>query len=254
VIGASSSLHKVGVQPAAGTAAAAAPGGTAPVDSDTGGCTFINPASGTLHLTGTDFSAATINHSLLLYDRIFAVAKTMNSTANEAVSGVPTRYQSTTANAANYVGGNFLFVEVGLTPLAATAHNWTLCSYYDQANAASTLPDVVGISGAIIHRIDHPLQQWFAPLETGDVGIKTLTNMKCSANVATGLVDFVIGHPIGFMSFPVINSIIPFDWLTNRSLAPRIFDDAYLAFIEINKPAATATNYTGQIYTCSAAA
>jgi hypothetical protein len=254
VVGVTSSLHKVGTQPPAGNAAPAAPDGASPVDSDLGGMTFVNPASGTLHLVGVDFVGSVINNSLLLYDRIFHVAKTMNSTATEAVTGVPTRYQSVTPGDQDYAGGNFLFVEVGLTALAATAHNWTVCTYKDEGNNASTLPSLTGNSGAIIHRLDHPAQQWFAPLADGDIGIKALTQMQCSALVATGLINFVIGHPIGFMSFPVINSVIPFDWLTNRSLAPRIFNDAYLALLEINKPATTATTYTGVIYTCSAAA
>lgn len=246
VIGVTSSLHKIDPQPAAGVAAAAAPGGTAYVDSDTGGMVFANPAVGTLRLTGADVSCSVINNSLLLYDRIFAVAKLMNSTATEAVTGVPTRYQSTIATAEDYIGGNFGFIEVGLTALAAVAHNWTVCTYLDQANAASTLTSITGNSGAITHRLDHPVQQWFAPLN-GDQGIKAWTQMQCSALVTTGLINFVIGHPIGFMSFPVINSMMPFDWLTNRDQSPRIFADAYLAFLEIMKPAATATTYTGRI-------
>ena len=254
VVGVTSSLHKVGPQPAVGAAGAAAPGGTAFVDSDTGGMIFTNPAAGSLRLTGADVSASIINNSLLLYDRIFAVAKTMASTATEAVTGVPTRYQSATTTAEDYAGGNFLFVEVGLTPLAATAHNWTECQYTDQdGNTGAILPSLTGNSAAIIHQLDHPTQQWFAPLASADVGIKALTQMQCSASVATGLIDFVIGHPIGVMSFPVINSMMPFDWLTNRNQAPRIFDDAYLAFLEITKPTTTATTYTGVVYATSTA-
>jgi len=247
VLGVTTSLHKIGPQPAAGVAAAAAPGGTAYVDSDTGGMGFANPAVGTLRLTGANVTCSAINNSLLLYDRIFGVAKTMNSTATEAVTGVPTRYQDTVATAEGYIGGNFGFVEVGLTALAATAHNWTVCTYLDQANAASTLPSLTGNSAAITHRLDHPVQQFFAPLASGDTGIKAWTQMQASALVATGLIDFVIGHPIGFMSFLVSNSVIPFDWLTNQDQAPRIFDDAYLAFLEINKPGSGTTTYTGRI-------
>lgn len=254
VVGVTSSLHKLGPQPIAGVAAAAAPGGTAYVDTDTGGMQFANPAAGTTRLVGADVTCSVINNTLLLYDRIFGVAKTMASTATEAVTGVPTRYQSTTATAEDYIGGNFGFVEVGLTALAATAHNWTVCTYLDQANAASTLPSLTGNSGAIVHRLDHPVQQWFAPLAAGDTGIKAWTQMQCSASVATGLINFVIGHPIGFMSFPVINSLMPFDWLTNRDQAPRIFDDAYLAFLEITKPATTTTTYTGRICATSTSA
>src|SRR3990167_4183113 len=115
VLAVTSSLHKVGPQPAARVAAAAAPGGTAYVDTDTGGVIFANPAVGTTRLVGADVCASVINNSLLLYDRIFAVAKTMASTATQAVTGVPLRYQSTTATDENYIGGNFGFFEVGFT-------------------------------------------------------------------------------------------------------------------------------------------
>ncbi len=255
VVASASSLWRVGAMPAAGGAGSAAPGGRAPTDATTGAMAFTNPSSGTLHLTGADFSASVINNAVMLYDRIFDVAKTMNSTATESVTGVPTRYQSTTSTAADYAGGNFLFIEVGGTALAATAHNWTTCLYRDEAgNDSQTLPSVTGVSGAIVDRFDMPVNTWFCPLATGDSGIMDLAQMQCSAAVATGAINFVIGHPIGVMSFPVINSLLPFDWLTNRNQAPRIFDDAALALFELPKPATTATTYNGIIYATAAAA
>lgn len=255
VISSASTLWRVGAQPAAGTAGAAAPGGTANSSATTGAMVYTNPSSGTLHLTGADFSASVINNAVLLYDRIFSVAKTMNSTATEAVTGVPTRYQSNTAGNADYAGGNFLMIEVGGTPLAATAHNWTVCTYTDQdGNAGATLPSVTGVSGAITDRLDQPINTWFCPLASGDTGIDSLTQMQCSAAVATGAIQFVIGHPIGFMSFPVIGSLLPYDWLTNRNQAPRIFDSACLALLEMPKPTSTSTSYNGLIYATSAAA
>lgn len=253
VVGVTSTLWRVGPQPAAGNAGASAPGGTAHVDSNTGAILYNNPSSGTLHLVGADVATSVINNSLMLYDRLFSVAKTMNSTGTEAVSGVPSRYQSTTATAMDYIGDNFGFIEVGGTALAATAHNWTTCLYTDQANASSTLPSVTGNSSAIVDRLDQPTQQWCVPLESGDVGIKAWTQMQCSAAVATGVINFCIGHPLGFMSFPVINSVLPFDWITNRDQAPRIFDDACLAFLEPLKPATTATTYTGRFQMTGAA-
>ena len=162
---------------------------------------------------------------------------------------------SSTSTAGDYAGGNFCFVEVGGTALAATAHNWTTCLYRNQAGTDNqTFPSMTGNSGAIVDRLDHPAQQWFAPLESGDVGIRAWTQMQCSAAVATGAINFVVGHPLGFMSFPVINSVLPFDWLTNRDQAPRVFDDACLAFLEPLKPATTATTYTGRIVLTGAAA
>jgi len=254
VVGVTSSLWRVGPEPPVGATPGAAPGGTAFSSSSTGALAFANPASGTNHLVGANVSASVINNSLLLYDMIFGVAKTMASTATEAVTGVPTRYQSTTNTDANYIGDNFGFIQVGGTALAATAHNWTVCTYADQANAASTLPSLTGNASAIVDRLDHPVQQWFAPLESGDVGIKAWTQMQCSASVATGVIWFMIGHPLGFMSFPVINSVLPFDWLTNQDQAPQVFNDACLALLEPLKPATTATTYTGRVATTSAAA
>jgi hypothetical protein len=244
-----SSLWRLGASPAAGAAGGAAPGGTAHTSANTGAMRWDDPAAGTMRLTGADMSASVASNCLLLYDRLFSVAKTMNSTATEAVTGVPTRYQSTTTTSEDYIGGNFLFVEVGGTALAATAHNWTVCLYTNQADTANqTLPSLTGNSGAIVDRLDHPTGQFFAPLATGDVGIKALSQMQCSALVATGAVNFVIGHPIGFMSFPLASMIIPFDWITNRDQAPYIANSACLALLEVVKPSATATSYTGRIY------
>jgi hypothetical protein len=244
-----STLWRLGTMPAAGAAGSAAPGGRAPDKSTTGAMVFNNPSSGTLHLTGADASASVINNALCLYDRIFDVAKTMNSAATEAVTGVPTRYQSNTATAEDYAGGNFLFIEVGGTALAATAHNWTTCLYRNQAGTDNqTLPSVTGASGAIVDRFDMPVNSWFCPLATGDVGVQDLAQMQCSAVVATGAINFVIGRQIGILAFPIINIPLPWDWLTNRRQAPRIFADACLALFEFPKPATTATTYSASLY------
>jgi hypothetical protein len=253
VVNGASTLWRAVGQPASGLAPAAAPGGLAPIATTVGALDFASPAVGLLRLVGADVGASVVGNTLLLYDRIFHVTKTMNSTAAEAVTGVPTRYQSTNPTDANedFIGDNFLTIEVGGTALAATAHNWTPCTYTDQDNVAGVaLPSVAGVSGAIVDRLDM-VGAWFAPLAAGDSGIKNLTNMQCNAAVATGVINFVIGHPIGFMTFPVANGLWPFDWLTNRDLAPKIFNNACPAFLEMPKPATGATTYTGRIYATS---
>ena len=54
----------------------------------------------------------------------------MNSTATEAVTGVPTRYQSTTASAEDYIPEiTSASSSWRHRALAATAHNWTTCTY-----------------------------------------------------------------------------------------------------------------------------
>lgn len=250
VVAVTNSLWGVGNQPAAGANASNAPGGDAPTDATTGAFLFTNPSgSDTQHFVSGFPSASVAGNTLLLYDRLFQVNKTMNSTATEAVTGVPTRYQSQTSTNADYIGGNFLFVEIGGTVLAATAHNWTVCLYTDQDGASSTLPSLTGNSAGIVRRLDHPTSQWFAPLATGDVGVKALTQMQCSAAVATGVVNFVIGHPIAWMPCPVINLICVADGINTAFNLTRIFDDAALAFLEVVKPATTATTYNGSFTT-----
>jgi hypothetical protein len=250
VVSVTSTLWRLGASPPAGAAPGAAPGGTATDDATTGTWPMVNPTGGdTQHFT-TGYPASSVGgNTLLLYDRLFHVLKTMNSSATEAVTGVPTRYQSTTAANADYVGGNFLFIEVGGTALPATAHNWTVCTYKDQADAASTLPSIAGVASAIVDRLDHA--SWFCPLETGDVGVKALTQMQCSALVATGVINFVIGHPIAFMPCPIANLICVLDGINSAFNLTRIFDDACLAMLEIQKGATTATTYAGTFESCA---
>jgi hypothetical protein len=245
VVGVTNSLWRAGNMPPAGSAPAAAPGGTAFTSASTGGFPYPNPAGGdTLHFVWGTCLANFVN-TLLLYDLLFGVSKTMASAATEAVTGVPTRYQSTTSSAMDYIGGNFLFVQVGGTALAATAHNWTVCTYRDQADAASTLPSLVGNASAIVDRLDHPTQQWYAPLETGDSGVKALTQMQASASVATGVIWFMIGHPIALLPIPLVNIACQVDGINTAFNLARIFDNACLAFLELTKPATNATTYNG---------
>jgi hypothetical protein len=185
--------------------------------------------------------ASTQVRNYLIYDRIFDVAKTMSSTGTEAVTGVPTRYQSTTGGADNSAEGNFLFIEVQ-TGLSATAHNWTVCQYTNQAGTTGqTLPSVTGTSGATAGRIDHPIHQWFAILANGDTGVKALTQMQCSASV-TGAVNFVIGHPIAWISSVNGALMCNHDYVLGSFNLARIFDSACLAILATSNTGA-ATQY-----------
>jgi hypothetical protein len=249
VVGATNSLWRVGSQPIGGGAGAAAPGGTAHADSDTGAFAFGNPTGGdTQHLLSVAAVSSVGAQTLLLYDRLFSVAKTMSSTGTEAVTGVPTRYQNTSAGAVDSAEGNFVFTDCRAA-LGATAHNWTVCQYTDQSgNTGANLPSFAGNSSNIQDRLDMPTGQWFAPLASGDTGIKNLTQMQCSASV-TGTLDFVIGHPLAFVPIFVANVGTLYDSVNTAFTLSRIFDDACLSFLELTKSATTATTYTGQIIT-----
>lgn len=240
-------------QPGAGAAGAAAPTGTSPTNSTTGNLGFQNAVANanTSHFVNGWITANAVN-SLLLYDRLLAVAKTMNSTGTEAVSGTFSRYQSGTVTNADYIGGNFLFPSVPTTLLPATGHNWTVCQYTDDAgNTANSVPSIAGISACALHQIDLALGNWFMPLASGDVGVKALTQMQCSALVATGTIDFVVGHAIAAMPVPLVNLVCNIDGVASAFNLVTVFDNACLALIELPKPATTATTYSGILATVS---
>ena len=250
-IGNSNELWTRGTQPAAGAAGAAAPGGTATTNSTTGNWGWKNPANAnTGHFLAGEVTASVINNTLLIIDQLFRVAKTMNSTATEAVTGTFSRYQSGTATAADYIGGNFCFPANPTTVLAATAHNWTVCQYTDQdSNATQSFPSVAGVSAAVVGGIDLAAGagSWFMPLAAGDVGVKALTQMQCSALVATGTIDFVVAHPIAFIPCPVANLVCVADALYTAMQLQQIYDNACITGIEMPKPATTATSYAGRL-------
>lgn len=253
-IGGAMDLWTIVGQPGAGAAGGAAPTGTSPTSATAGAMPFVNAVgtADTSHFINATVGASVAGNTLLLYDRLLSVAKTMNSTATEAVSGTFSRYQSGTATAANYIGGNFLFPSNPTTVLAATAHNWTVCQYTNQASvAAQSAPSIAGISACAVHQVDLAVNNWFMPLAAGDVGVKALTQMQCSALVATGTVDFVVGHPIVVMPCPLAVVITSVDGLTTAFNLQTIYDNACLAFLELPKTAATATIYTGIISTVS---
>lgn len=243
--------------PAAGSAGAAAPGGTACSVSTTGAMRLQNVgAAGSMHYLNMTLSATVINNSLMLIDRLFSVVFPLASGAGTetAVTGVPTRYQSGTAGNLDYIGGNFM-VPVNSTPttaLAATAHNWDAGAgagvgmrYTDQDNNASDMPLAAGLSACAGAQIDLAVGNWFAPLASGDIGVKNIINMSASAAVATGSVDWIIAHPIAILSCPIANLACLDDGLYTSLNLTHIEDSACLCFFEFPKPATTATTYSG---------
>jgi hypothetical protein len=248
VVAVTNTLWRQGGQPTNGAAGSAAPGGRAPTGATTGAQFGLdNVSTDTRHFVSANVVASVLGNCLMMYDRIFDVAKTMNSSATESVTGVPTRYQSSTATAADYAGGNFCFVEV-FSALANTAHNWTVCKYRNQAGTdAVSFPSMAGVAQAIVDRLDHPVSSWFMPLATGDTGVMDLNQIQCDALVATGSINFVIGHPLAWMPCPVANMVCTIDGINTAFNLVRVFDDAALAFLEVSKPSTSATTYTGTV-------
>lgn len=248
--GATVSLWGLGSFPSAGANAAAAPGGEAPTDATTGAYPFSNPTGGdTQHFVGGKAWANVDDRILLLYDRLFQVDKTMNSTATEAVTGVPTRYQSSTPGDADYAGGNFMFPEVGATLLPATAHNHDSILYRNQAGTDNQVaPATAGVSSMNARNIDLAPYFWFMPLAAGDSGVMDLAQIQLSALVATGVINWVIGHPIALFSTTTAGRIQELDGIMTAFNLTRIFDDAALALLSLTQTT-TATNFNLQFDT-----
>jgi hypothetical protein len=248
-IGNAAELWTRGTQPAAGAAGAAVPGGTITTNATTGNWGWANPANtNTGHFLAGEVTASVINNTLLVIDQMARFAVNPNSTATQAVTGVSARYQSGTATAADYIGGNFCFPANPTTVLAATAHNWTVCQYTDQGSAAANnFTSTAGLSACAVGAIDLAINNWFMPLATGDVGVKALTQVQLSAAVATGTIDWVLAHPIAFMSCPVANLVCIADALYTAMQLQSVFDNACITGIELPKPAVTATTYSGRL-------
>lgn len=248
VVSVTNSLWRVGPMPAAAAAPSNAPAGNVPTNATLGALPLRNPSVGgdTQHFVRSDTLATVAANTLLMYDRIFEVNKTMSSLALESITGSPNRYQAIT-NTPDSADGNFLFFEVQVA-LANTGHNWNAVYTDHDGNTGVALPQLTGNAQAIANRLDHPLSQWFAPLASGDVGIMKLESVTCSASL-TGGIACVIGHPIAFLPMPVANMATIVDGINTAFNLARIFDNAALAFLEITKPATTATTYNGCITT-----
>jgi len=246
-------LFYVGNLPSAGGAGAATPGGTAPTSSTTGALKFANPTNAnTTHCIGAYITAGVAGNTLLLCDRLFSVLKTASSSSTEAVTGTFSRYQNTTSGAEDYIGGNFCFPSISGT-IANTAHNWTVCQYTNQAGSTGqSFPSIAGIAASTnVNLIDLAVSNWFMPMASGDVGVKALTQLQCSSASITGSVNFNVVHPICFMPAPVANMVCIIDGINSAFNFVRIYDNACLQFIEMPKPATTATTYSGMISVCA---
>jgi hypothetical protein len=211
----------------------AAPSGTV-YNGSSKGAKYLRPCQSgkTLTVACANAGASGNQTNMMIADRLFAVAKTMNSTASEAVSGVPTRYQSTTSTDPDWAGGNFVYPLV-TTNVPATAHNHNVCQYTDQSgNTGISFPTLAGRASTNAGNMDMASPNWFMPLAEGDTGVLALTQIQIDALVATGAISYVQSHPIAWV--PALNGTSGQAWLwINNTINSamqlvRIFDDACL--------------------------
>ena len=250
VVGGHNTLWDVGNVPALGAVGAALAAGSDQTRDTTGALgPQTNAGSGdTLHLTTGYLSASVASMTLLLYDRIWSGVPVLSSGFGVAqtVTSTLARYETTGSGGTSR--GNFCMCEI-TTALPATAHGWTFEYTDDSGNAVETSPTVTGLSAGIAKRLDTAtVNSYVAPLNAGDVGISDISKWTLTtANLASGAMNVVIGHPIGFLVTSLVNQMVVMDGINSAFNLQRIYDDACLALIEVNKPATTATTYTGML-------
>jgi len=230
-------MWPLGSFPSAGSAGSAIAGGSVPTSATAGAIPFSNAGGGdTLHLTTLQAQFTSVA-TLLLYDRIFHASSVLHSTTgNQAVTGVPTRYATTTS------GGNFLTLECTST-LGSTAHNATI-TYTDQAGnvAEAGAAQAVTVS-SVANRI--PFPNFFYLLNAGDYGCRTVTNIAFSA-VNSNNSQLMMGHPLMFIPQPVANAMVVMDGINSAFNLVQIVDGACLSFLAL-QTATTASTLIGSM-------
>lgn len=229
--GSSQHLWGQATMPPTGTAAAAAPGGTAFDRTSTGALGQANPSGGdTLHFVSAQ-PVSTVAGALLMYDYLWGVDINEATTAN-TVTGVPTRYATTTAP------GNWLSNRI-TTILGATAHNVTVTYTDDAGNATQNGgAQAIRVSSAV-QTISFTAPKWTYDMAAGDYGMRAVTSIALSA-ASTGHTEWMLGHSIVTMPMPISNVVVPVDGINSAFNLVQIIDSAALAFLEFWKTATTA--------------
>lgn len=242
-VGVVQSLWNVGALPAAGANASNVPGGTGCDNTTTGGLKQNDPAgSDTLHFVGA-VAGGPASGGLLLYDRLIAFLCS-EGTANNAVSGTQTRYDSNTPSDPDYARGNFIMSRVTTTRSANS--NTVTITYVDQdGNTAEAGAAKAMASGAVAGRHAFAAQDWFYPLNSADVGLRNITNITYSGT-SSGVIEWEIGHPLAIL--PVVAGMAyPLDGINSDLSLKRIEVDACLALMEWNKSQTAVQTYRGLI-------
>jgi len=241
----------VPIQRAAPGSVATVPGGTVYTETSVGG--FRQKAdSGTNTTFFISASAVgggtTSNGSLMLVDYLWDANINYNVT-NNPITGVPTRYQTSTTAPGNFMSGDTT------ATLGATAANIQL-TYVDQdGNAAETAPNLAIRINSAVGTIPHTPPVWFIPLNAGDTGLRNATNIAFTAGNG-GYVARMIAHPLAIIPISQQTSTGGQAWsvidgVNSAFQFERVYNGACLALMEFYKGNAGNNSYTGTIMLAS---
>ena len=237
------SLWNVGAVPAAGSNAAAVPGGTSYDNTTGGGLAQSDPAGGdTLHLASW-VGLSTVTGALLMYDRLRAWLIS-EATASNAVTGTQTRYNGA-AGTLDYPAGSFCASRV--TTIRAANTNTVQMTYKDQDNnTAEANTAIAMVSAAAVGRTCTAAANWTLPLNSPDTGIYEVTNITYSAT-STGVTEFEHGYPLAILPAMTANICYILDGINSAFNLVEIQTDACLALFEFAKTGTAVQTYAGLV-------
>lgn len=235
------SLYDVGANPPAGAISSDGTG-TSPTNDTAGAIPYTNPTGGdTMHITTVTSTATVGSNNLLLYDLYYKCIHNL-ATDPQAISDVPSRYQSTSAK------GTFMTAFV-TTALGAGTPTYTI-TYMDQdGNTAEDSAAFTIVGSAIARRFPFAASVgngWFLPFNSGDTGARKITNLNLSAT-STGKLQVQLCKPLVWIPQGIANFPVIVDGINSAFNLVQVEDSSAMFFMEINKGATTATSYSGMI-------
>lgn len=169
--------------------------GSARNNTTPGAFPVISPATGKNLFVSSWGLEATVPTTLMLCDYLWGGVTDLSITP-QANTGVPTRYTGTNA------AGNFLVGRVNVA-LGAGVPTVTM-TYVNEAGGTVTGAAQTIRASAATEGPPFTAPQWMYTLNSGDMGIRNVTNFALSA-ASTGSVDWEILHPLGIIAAPIAN-------------------------------------------------
>lgn len=213
----------------AGTPGAAYTGGAALA----GSIFFADTSAETKHLLILG-GAATVNCTLMLYDRLVGVGGlTVATTGNKTVnSAALTRYTDGI--------GVEAWVEV-TTATTVTAPQMAMNTYTNE------LDQTTRVGGTLVWPAAATVARWMGklPMQGADRGVKAIATINVSTADTAGVFNVLLIKPLAFIPL-IANLWNERDCVTQIVSLPRAYDGACLAIAQLGT-AATATNIWGNL-------
>lgn len=178
----------------------------------------------------------------MLYDRVAEYP--INGTVTSGTFGTQPAL-TRDANGSSPGAGVFMFVEnVGAT--ANTVQNLTVTYTNSGGTGSRSTGAQALVVGAIsTNRIINPTNQWWFPLQAGDVGVRSLQSYTLGASAVSTTINIVLARPINYLPIMVSGAAIERDCVLQLPSVDRIYDNSALSFAFI--AAATTCPFNGYI-------